>query len=432
MRLSRLIPLPMVAVALAACGGNSGTPTEPSIKANVTYQGIFVSGLERGTVTLVSSSPATGSISVNGKAAVALTGSFNTTTSTFSLTGSGYTVAGQAGTSNAPAGSPGLSAPALASSADGTLSGTVTGPDITGTATMAAAETGSGVTTTRYCGVHMGDDSGMLDVILMGNVGVATRAGMGGGFVLSGTVAGTKVTLSVTGLEPGSGRQNTVTANLTLAGTTLSGSASSTLYPAEVVTITTSSTACQSVPQSGPYTSYVGWVWNNGYTGLLTLVPGSPATGTLAWNGGAPVALTGTYNATTGAFSMTGGGTTITATATEGTLSGSASGLPPTTSNGAVRGLGSSAATPVTRYCGSLSGGMSGKVIFGQAGSVLAGIVVYGTTTLVLSGMNGGAWVYLPAGTQMFMAGTGSPGTYNGTWGHVNDTVGNWSATGGC
>jgi hypothetical protein len=70
--------------------------------------------------------------------------------------------------------------------------------------------------------------------------------------------------------------------------------------------------------------------------------------------------------------------------------------------------------------------------LFSGTMSVVGGIAVSGATTLILSGMSGGAWVYLPAGMQMFMAGTGSPGSHSGTWGHVNDTAGNWSATGGC
>ena len=432
MRLPRLIPLPMVVVALVACGGEGDGPTEPSVQPDATFQGVFASGVERGTITLVSSSPATGSLSVDGKAPVPLSGSFDSASSTFLLTGSGFTVTGKAGAAGAPAGASSLGALAATASAAATLSGTVTGPDITGTATMSAASTGGGATTTRYCGVYTGDDAGMVDVGLVGGLAVATVAGMGGRFAMTGTVAGTKVTLTATGLEPGTGRQNTVTANLTLSGTTLSGTGSSTLYPTQVVNLTTTSTACASAAQSGPYTSYLGWVWNNGYTGLLTLVPGSPATGSLTWNGGAAVPLTGTFDATTGAFSVAGGGTTITATATGGALSGTASGLPPTTSSGAVRGLGSSAATPVTRYCGPLTGGQNGNVIFAQAGSVTAGIAVFGATTLVLGGTSGGAWVYLPASSQLFLAGTGSPGSYRGTWAHVNNTAGSWSATGGC
>jgi len=414
----RTIRLAVIGVALisAACsGGGSGgsdATTAPSVKANITYQGVFASGLERGTISLVSGSPATGSLTVGTGAAVALSGTFSSATKSFALSGGGYNVTAAAGT-------------------NGTVSGRVAGTGITGNATMAAADASSGTTATRYCGIYSGDDSGMADLITLGTAAVATVTGMGGGFAMTGSVSGATVTLTATGQEPSTGRTNTVTANLTLSGTTLSGSGTSTLYPTQKVNLTASSVACaaQTGP-TGPFDAYVGYLANNGYTGLVTLTPGSPATGSIAWNGGASIALSGTYAASTGAFAVTGGGISISATANGASLTGTATGPLTPLTTASVIAMGSSAATRVTRSCGTTSGGMTGKVILMQAGSTLSGIFVYSNTSNALSGTSGGPWVYLAGGANVFFAGTGGSPAYAGTWAHVNNTAGNWSVSG--
>lgn len=434
MRFQQLRAAAAVAIFTVSCSGDGG-PTGPTIEPNVTYQGVFSSGVERGTITLVSSSPATGSLSVGGQTAVSLTGVFNTSTSAFSLTGGGYTITGTATAGSAASGTPPATSasggPAFSSSTTSTLTGAITGPGITGTATMSAAAAPAGTTVTAYCGVYTGDDSGMVDVITLGGSAVATVRGMGGGFAMSGTASGSSVTLTVTGQEPGSGRTNTVTVNLTISGTTISGTGSSTLYPTQRVNVTGSSTACvAAVAPIGPFTSYVGWAANNGYTGLVTLTPGTPATGTIKWNAGAATALSGTYTAATGVFSVTGGGITINATASGATLTGTATGALPPLTTASLGAIGSSSATPVTRYCGPFSGGMSGQAIVMQRGSTLSGIVVYSNTSLALSGTTGGTWVYLAGAADMFLAGTGTPVSYTGTWAHVNDTAGTWLMSG--
>lgn len=74
----------------AACSGRSST--EPSSGAAVTYQGVFVTGKENGTLTLVMGSPASGTLKVTGGSTVGLSGTYTPATSTFALAGAGYTV----------------------------------------------------------------------------------------------------------------------------------------------------------------------------------------------------------------------------------------------------------------------------------------------------------------------------------------------------
>lgn len=442
MRAVRVTALTAATILSWACGGGSDDPTAPTTPTNATFHGVFASGVERGSITLVSGTPATGTLTVGNGTPVALTGSFNTATSAFSLSGGGYSVNATAGAGTiagnvassatfvARTGTlSGTGVSAATASAANTVSGTVTGPGITGTGMLAAVTSAATTTTTRYCGIYSGDDSGMGDIIVLGNSAVATVVGMGGGFTMSGTVSGSTVTLTATGTEPGTNRTNTVSATLTLSGGTLSGPASSTLYPTHRVTVTTSSSGCAGAPTTGPYSSFVGLANNNGYSGLVTLTPGTPATGSIAWNNGAAVSLSGTYNAATGAFSVSGGGITINATASGSMLTGTATGSLSPLNTAGVTALGSSSATPVTRYCGPFTGGTTGRVIVMQGGSTLHGAVIYGNTSLVLNGTTGGSWVYMAGGATMFLAGTGNAASYTGTWSHTNDTVGAFTLT---
>lgn len=441
MRVPRLAAMTAAAVFSWSCGG-SDDPSGPTTPTSATFNGVFASGVERGTITLVSGTPATGTLTVGNEPPVVLTGSFNAATSAFTLSGGGYSVNTTAGAGviagnvassatlvarTGPLHGTGINAATGASA--NTMSGTITGPGITGTGTMAAVNNAATATTTRYCGIYWGDDSGMADVIVLGTSAVATVAGMGGGYTMSGTVSGSTITLSATGLEPGTNRTNTVTAIGTLSGGTLSGSGSSTLYPTHQTSVLLSSSGCAGAPTTGPYSSYVGLANNNGFSGLVTLTPGTPATGSIAWNNGAAVSLSGTYNAATGAFSVSGGGITINATASGSMLTGTATGSLSPLNTAGVTALGSSSATPVTRYCGPFTGGTTGKVIVMQGGSTLHGAVIYGNTSLVLGGTTGGSWVYMAGGANMFLAGSGTAASYAGTWSHVNNTAGTFTLT---
>lgn len=414
MRTTRLAIIGSALLAIACGGGSGGSdgPSAPAAKANATFQGVFASGLERGTISLVAGSPASGSLTLGTNALVPLSGTYNASTKSFAVSGGGYSVT-------------------ATTESSGLVSGTVTGTGITGTGTIAAIEAGTATAPVRYCGVYMGDDSGMGDILLLGSGAVATITGMGGGIAMSGTVSGSSVSLTATGREQGTNKTNTITANLTLSGTTLSGSGSSTLYPTQRVSLTASSAGCAApTGPSGPYDSYVGWVANNGYTGIVTLTAGTPATGSLTWGSGAPISLSGTFNATTGAFSVTGGGITVTATANGASLTGTATGALTPLSTASVSAMGSSATARVTRSCGTTSGGMTGKVILMQAGTTVSGIFVYSNTSQALNGTTGGPWIYLAGGSNAFFAGTGTSPAWSGTWAHTNITAGNWTVAG--
>ena len=407
-----LLGIPSLAAALmAACGGSSDGSTAPAPAANAKYQGVFASGSERGTISLQAGSPATGSLVLGTSPAVALTGSYTAATSAFALSGGGYAVQGTA--------------------ANNAVTGTVSGTGINGTGTMSAVSAATAEATTRYCGVFMGGDAGMADIIVSGGVAAASITGMGGGFGMFGTASGSSVTLSVTGKEPGTGKTNTITARLTVSGSTISGSGSSTLYPNDNVTVTASTSGCVAAAAAGPFTSYVGFAGNNGVTGLLQLNATSPATGSIKWNGGTTTALSGTYDAATGKFAVTGtDNVTITATASGMSLTGAISGPPKPYGGASVWAMGANAATPVSRYCGATAGGLAGTVILLSGGSNTLGLWINSGGSILLNGSGGNGWVYAAGGTQMYFAATGSGASYAGTYAHVNGAAGSWSVSG--
>lgn len=460
------VPLaPVVAslVLLAACGGSDAT-APATIAANTTFTGVFSSGVERGTVTLTAGTPASGTLTLEDEAPVPLTGTFTSATSSFSLAGGGYTVtATPQAEASASIGSdlsigrpaaPGASFTATAASTPA-LSGTVIGPRITGLGALSAVVTTTATTSTRYCGVYSGDDAGMGDVLISGsNVAVAI-SGMGGSGTLSGTASGSTVTASATFTHP-NGQKNTLTLRLGLSGTTLSGPASSSMYPNERVNFTASSTACRTTVPSPPYTSYIGYVASYGRAERLSLVPGAPASGTLEWVASTPphqrvtYGLTGTWNATTGAFNLgytppnTVGAPAITvnATATGYSVLGLAVGglLVSGGQTSLVGAMGTNSALPVQRYCGTMIGGtasapgsVNGNVILLLAGSRALGVATWtapGTgVAQALVGSTGGPWVYLAGKTDIFLAGTTTGSGYAGTWSHVNDTKGSFTVT---
>ena len=459
MRMQRVAMMTLTSIFSISCkGGDAATSPEP--QSNTTFTGVFSSGVERGTITMTTGTPATGKLSVGDSSEVSLSGTFTAATSTFSLTGGGYTV--NATTLKSDAGAAMISpsstekdvtarsvlASVVTSATAIAISGSVVGPGISGVGTLAAVAV-SAATSTRYCGVYTGDDSGMADIVINGASAAATITGMGGGFAMSGAVSGSGATLKVTGKEPGTGRTNTITANVFFSGTSLSGTGSSTLYPSERVTINASSTACANNSPTGPYTSYIGYVASGvGSTERLTLVPGSPASGSLEWLapsgfGVVTYPLTGTYNAANGAFNVSytpngslSPGITVNAVATGATLTGNAQGgLLVGVQLAIVGALGSSSAVPVRRYCGSLSGGstqnptsMNGKMIIVTAGSMARGAASWTGVGRAMTGSTGGTWVYLAAGTDMFVAGNIGIG-YSGTWTHVNNSKGSFNVT---
>jgi hypothetical protein len=417
MRILRLAGAASTLLVAACGGGGSGSdaPTTPAVKANTTYQGVFASGVERGTLSLVAGSPATGTLTIGAAQPVPLSGTFTAANSSFAMTGGGYSLMASAG-------------------AGGTIKGTVTGGNITGTGVVAALEAPSTATPTRYCGVYTGDDAGMVEFTVLGSSAVAVVNGMGGGFTMNGSVSGSSATLTATGTEPGTGRTNTVTAIITLSGSSLAGSGSSTLYPTQRVNITASTQACGApTALTGPFTTFVGWLGNNGVSGTISITAGAPATASVTWNGGSPVSLSGTYNAVTGAFALSGGGISVSATANSaGTLSGTASGLPTGPSSATIGALGGTGTSPVTRFCGATTSGVAAKIVLMQNGTTMTGLMIWSSGSAALSGTASGGTIYLTAGPTLFVSGTGGGASLSGTYSHANSNIGagSWTASG--
>jgi hypothetical protein len=455
-----------VTLVAAACSGDSpSAPPPPIVPASVKYSGVFASGVERGTITLTTGSftsgqlsvrgsaaaasngslasvksvlalaagetvPATGTMTVGSGTAVPLSGTYTTATSTFAVSGGGFTVA-------------------AAAISSGTLSGTVTGAGITGVGTMSAVSTAT-ASSSRFCGVYTGDDSGMFEIILSGSTAAATVSGMGGGFAMTGTVAGSTVKLTVTGKEPGSGKTNTLNATATIAGTELSGSGSSTLYPNDKVTLSGSSIGCAVVPSAGPFSDFQGIVGGTNLSkGVVSISTGSPPTGSLSiYDGtgtpGSKVSLKmESFDAAKGSYVMSYPGEQLNLSVSGVSLTGS------TALQGKIVGLGDS---PVA-FCGTYGGTTSGRVFFimnTPGGSNYAGTsmklvglmwtsVALSAAVVPISGSGSPSWSYAAAGASTFFAGqsmivktqaypAGARG-YTGTWADVNDGKGTWTAS---
>lgn len=209
--MSSLRPLAavMAALSLVACSSSSDSPTA-SNNTTVTYEGVFATGTQTGTVSLVAGSPATGSLKISGASTVSLSGSYNSATSTFALTGGGY---------------------ALAATVDANknVSGTLTGSSAATTGVVAALAVAAGEPKTTWCGTFNGTNSGKLNLIIKGNTASALAVETTGeGTNLTGTVNGAGVTL---GWKPmiSPGVYGTGTATGTISGATITGIWSNTL-----------------------------------------------------------------------------------------------------------------------------------------------------------------------------------------------------------
>jgi hypothetical protein len=95
------------------------------------------------------------------------------------------------------------------------------------------------------------------------------------------------------------------------------------------------------------------------------------ATGTLKITGGATITLTGTYDASTKAFTLSGSSYALTATVASNAVSGSYTG--PSTS-GSVSALAAPPGITVVMYCGTYSGSESGRWNFATANGLIGGV----------------------------------------------------------
>lgn len=163
----------------------------------------------------------------------------------------------------------------------------------------------------------------------------------------------------------------------------------------------------------------------------LSLRPSFTVTGTLSYDGGAAVALTGTYDDATNILALTGGGFTLGGSfdgtdRIEGLVTGAASGT-------FVSASGASG----TAYCGSYTetsgGGDDGTFSFVISGSVVRGNAVSSVdqTLNALDGTFSGGTIniFFPGTTNVLATGTLSGSNVSGTFDDLQGTTGDWSGT---
>ena len=216
---------------LVACGG-SDSPTGVSNgttpgtggggggggATSVSYTGVFDTGLKGGVITLVNTAAATGTLKVAGEAEVALTGTFNASTSTFNMSGGIYTVVAA------------VDAPVLV--------GIVTVRGQLGTGTLAALPVNPAVPTTYWCGTTSGTSVGGLDLALQGGTVVGVFQGASSGLPVRGTASATDVNFS---WVPGTNQTGSGVGKI--AGTTMTGTWSNSFGSSGTWTV--SSSGCQ-------------------------------------------------------------------------------------------------------------------------------------------------------------------------------------------
>jgi hypothetical protein len=163
----------------------------------------------------------------------------------------------------------------------------------------------------------------------------------------------------------------------------------------------------------------------------LSLRPSFTVTGTLSYDGGAAVALTGTYDNTSDVLALTGGGFTLDGgfdgtDRIEGLVSGTASGT-----------FVSASGATATAYCGNYAvtsgGGDVGTFSFVIAGSVVRGNAVSSVdqTLNALDGtfVGGTINIFDPGTTTVLATGTLSGTNVSGTFDDLAGTSGTWSGT---
>lgn len=188
-----------------------------------------------------------------------------------------------------------------------------------------------------------------------------------------------------------------------------------------------------------PRVTYEGVFATGSRGGIVQLVSGSPATGTLSMKGGSTIALVGTYNTATESFAMTGGGYSVNASAdgahhVAGPLSAS------TAAASGVLTAYSTDAAPQIKVCGTFSGSMSGTLNAVVSGSNISAVAVdaAGNGMTANGTLNGSAisFEWKPLGTipsNVTGSATGSltgPTSGAGTWQLSNGQKGSWTAAG--
>ena len=156
---------------------------------------------------------------------------------------------------------------------------------------------------------------------------------------------------------------------------------------------------------------------------LVIIVGASSASGTVTPSGLAGISLTGSYNASSGAVSLSGAGRTLAGTISGGKLDGTYNGPDGSGSFGTHHGT---VASDVKQFCGSYDGDSQGVWNLAMAGTSLVGAYAddgggsaqltgsLSGTTITLSFSGGTATGTLATATNM--AGLWTAGANSGTW----------------
>jgi hypothetical protein len=425
----RIAPiLALTAFTLAGCGSDDDGPG-PGPGAT-TFAGVAAgtggtSGSINVTVATATPAPAgparitrpltvvnaTGTFTLNGGSAIALTGTYDDQTNVLVVTGGGYAFTGVY--------------------ANGVISGTFTGPGgVDGAFSM---QVSTGVAARAYCGEYtsdVGGGGGTFNLVVTGATvsGVAWDVDSDTATPLIGTrLANDSLYVSIAS-----------TTTQVAAGTVSSDSATvSGVYSIDGDTGTWSGGLCGTGTGAASYRGIAAGHEESG--GLeLSVASGSgpslPATGNYRIAGGSTIALSGTYNITTQVFDLSGGGYQFTgAYVSAGRQQGTWTSA---TSDG--QWVTATENAQLDTYCGTFTSNTGGDD--GHLGVVLNGNVVTGvavsadpTATVVpLDGIVSGnvVTIYFPATTDQFATGVIATGgaSITGTYDDQAGEAGDWTA----
>lgn len=419
-RVTRLA-LPLVLLALAACGDGGSGSTNPSPGGTVNYAGAFASAASSGVVRFGSGTAAltadgrvaavmapialTGTLTFTSGTVVSLSGTLNGTV--LVLTGSGYSFNGTAVNGNV-------------------ISGTFTGPGGE-SGTFSVTLSSSTATVKVLCGEYTGDDSGTFSLALLpdrtGGVVVGNQTG------IARPKSGTTDKVEV--LPDAAPTFVIATGTLTNGGSDIAGNWQDPSGAAG--TFQGSVAACTGGGGGTSGTTFKGFVLGDSRLNgglVLTFAAAPTGTNTVALVAGStitpvsgtPITLTGSATSD-GGFSATGGGYTFTGVVDAGVVYGNW-GPPNAFSVGAF-----AATTNGVAYCGrytpagNVSPGnfdvlVSGTAVAGGFRGDPADSPIYGTFNTTASG---GSYTYASSGTGFSYSVTGTTNATTAS-GNVNWT----------
>ena len=187
------------------------------------------------------------------------------------------------------------------------------------------------------------------------------------------------------------------------------------------------------------FTTYEGVFATGTQSGIVQLVSGSPATGSLRVTGGMSIPLLGNYDASASTFSVSGSGYVLRATVdanrqVAGTLSGSGA-----STSGVVAAVALTQGTTPLKVCGTYTGTSAGRLNAVISGTTIAALTVDAAGIgLNLTGSVSGNNVtfgWRPMGSSGGVGSGTATGTIagtsaSGTWSLSTGDHGTWAAAG--